>query len=92
MEKKHHPLAILIGLVIGTFITGLMLMWYDYVWLQTGLRYLQYCLISWGFFAAAWVGGKAWKSVMSILFGASIIAQVLNWMDLLSFPIIHLNK
>lgn len=83
----------LLPFVIVTFMISPLLVWYDHLWLpHTHLAYWKQILpISGTFLLLAVMFKKSWMRYLlsvpaGLLFAASIIVQVLVWIDILHLP------
>jgi hypothetical protein len=76
----------IIGYIIGVFMVGLILYWYNHVLFIKQIGYWKCCILAVPFslaaYAAPWI-----KYLYSALFIFVFFCQVLKWIDVISLPV-----
>jgi hypothetical protein len=84
----------LIGWIIGVLIVAVLYSWYNHVWLQAGVTFWKLVVLAAVVTPILYLcTPKPLDAIVNRLLGAiflaTLVAQVLNWLSLIAFPIFH---
>lgn len=85
--KKSIPLESVLGFILGMFIAGLLLMWYNYTIIQFKVNYWQWVSLS---IVPVLMPKPLARWIFTPIGFVAIFMQLAKWIGLLTLPLIKL--